>query len=545
MANAFLLLRYSNRDLEAGPRMFTLRAVLVFSLAAMCLLISTPADAKKRTRFLVYEEPAKPQHANANDRAIRETVDSWSQARSHTLGYDPRLGRVSRRLLKSQGVKARANMNTVRRIANQHGVTDGKLAFITAHAPSIETLSQHIKSELTAALQTRELTHFGLSVRESSSGYDTLIVFSERMLELKPIRARVPKGRKLSLKGKLMADPSEPQPLFITLSLTRPDGEVEQRKLPVEQGQFRTWFPAGQKPGVIQVQLSVERGHGPEIAALFPIGVKLSPWKRAPEVVIPEAPLELEPALSSLLIQARRDRGLNLPAQSSLLAEIARSHAHDMLDNRFFGHVSAKTGDLTDRLANHRIRYVKAFENIAAGSSVENLLEQWLDSPSHRANLFAPSLTAFGVGVVGAPELPAAPLYAVLVLITQEDTAQATTLTELAYSRANEARSSLGLDGFKRDPKLDAIALRHSREIASAGKVTDHNPLRGNLADTVFDETGVWETAVDIYRTTTVDVVMHASNLRDGNFDKLGVGIYRRSDRLGEPLWITVVYATQ
>jgi hypothetical protein len=38
---------------------------------------------------------------------------------------------------------------------------------------------------------------------------------------------------------------------------------------------------------------------------------------------------------------------------------------------------------------------------------------------------------------------------------------------------------------------------------------------------------------------------MHASNLRDGNFEKLGVGIYRRSERLGEPLWITIVYATQ
>ena len=56
-------------------------------------------------------------------------------------------------------------------------------------------------------------------------------------------------------------------------------------------------------------------------------------------------------------------------------------------------------------------------------------------------------------------------------------------------------------------------------------------------------QNGAWETAVDVYRTSTVDVVAHASNLRDGEFERLGVGIYRRSQKLGEPLWITVVYA--
>ena len=525
--------------------MLSLRTVSSACLIMVALAWHLPhADAKKkRTRFLVYEEAAKPQHASPAERSIREAIDGWGQTQRRLLGYDPRLGRVSQRLLRRHGVQERATMSEVRRIANQHGVTDGQLAFITAYAPTIENLAQQVRGELAPILTDRAMSHFGLSVRPREDGFDTLIVFSKRLIDLQPIRARVPKGRNISISGELRMTEQDPAPKVITLSLTRPGGKVEQRELPLTDGIFKTWFPAGRTPGVVQVQLSVEHGLGPEVAALFPIGVKLSPWKRAPEVDIPNKTLEPEPALSTLLLKARRDRGLNLPAQSSLLAQIARAHAQDMLDHHFFAHVSATTGDLTDRLAHHRIRFVKAFENIAAGSSVENLLEQWLDSPSHRANLFAPNLTAFGVGVVSAPELPAAPLYAVLVLITQEDTAEAKTLAELAYQRANAARVSLGLEGLERDPALDAIALRHSREIASGGQVTDHNPLRGYLSDTVFDETGAWETAVDVYRTRTVDVVMHASNLRDREFERLGVGIYRRSQKLGEPLWITVVYA--
>jgi uncharacterized protein YkwD len=92
---------------------------------------------------------------------------------------------------------------------------------------------------------------------------------------------------------------------------------------------------------------------------------------------------------------------LRLNAQ---LVAAARAHAHDMVARGYFAHVTPEGLGPTERAAAQG--YVAAGccgENIAQGhDSAQHVVESWMDSPGHRANILNGSYQEIGVGVVGA-----------------------------------------------------------------------------------------------------------------------------------------------
>jgi uncharacterized protein YkwD len=77
------------------------------------------------------------------------------------------------------------------------------------------------------------------------------------------------------------------------------------------------------------------------------------------------------------------------------LVRAARSHSRDMLRRQYFAH-----GDFARRIATFRVRGRYFAENLVWGSGVlsaETEVEQWLESPPHRANLLDPRLRRVGV----------------------------------------------------------------------------------------------------------------------------------------------------
>ena len=94
-----------------------------------------------------------------------------------------------------------------------------------------------------------------------------------------------------------------------------------------------------------------------------------------------------------------------------------------MRENKFFAHVSERTGDVTHRLSQFQVAYVVALENIASASGPDDIMQEWMNSPSHRANLLSPAITTFGVGISENPDNPDAPMLAVVVLVQQEESA--------------------------------------------------------------------------------------------------------------------------
>lgn len=80
------------------------------------------------------------------------------------------------------------------------------------------------------------------------------------------------------------------------------------------------------------------------------------------------------------------------------LASVARTHSEDMRDRGYFDHVNLEGLDPFDRA--DRAGVSARAENIAWGQQdAAEVMDSWMNSPGHRANILNCSLTRLGVGV--------------------------------------------------------------------------------------------------------------------------------------------------
>ncbi|HMQ10814.1 MAG TPA: CAP domain-containing protein [Oligoflexia bacterium] len=79
---------------------------------------------------------------------------------------------------------------------------------------------------------------------------------------------------------------------------------------------------------------------------------------------------------------------------------VAQLHSLDMQQNSYFSHKGLNGDQFWDRLANYNVFYTAAAENIAINSmQASDVLQAWIDSPGHRANLENCIYTHHGVGL--------------------------------------------------------------------------------------------------------------------------------------------------
>src|SRR5690625_3533117 len=81
------------------------------------------------------------------------------------------------------------------------------------------------------------------------------------------------------------------------------------------------------------------------------------------------------------------------------LSRVAKEKSRDMLINNYFDHNSPIYGSPFDMMDAYMIHYRSAGENIAKGQrSPEEVVNAWLNSEGHRANILNGSFTHIGVG---------------------------------------------------------------------------------------------------------------------------------------------------
>ncbi|WP_448610182.1 CAP domain-containing protein [Geodermatophilus sp. URMC 60] len=106
-----------------------------------------------------------------------------------------------------------------------------------------------------------------------------------------------------------------------------------------------------------------------------------------------------ETAVLALVNEARRGAGCGAVTADPALAAVARAHSADMRDRDYFSHTSPEGLSPFDRAEQAGIDYSRA-ENIAFGQAdADAVMEAWLESPGHRANILDCGLTKLGVGV--------------------------------------------------------------------------------------------------------------------------------------------------
>ena len=100
------------------------------------------------------------------------------------------------------------------------------------------------------------------------------------------------------------------------------------------------------------------------------------------------------------LVNAERAKnGLSALQMDENVRKVARVKSSDMSQNNYFSHTSPTYGTPFEMLKSYGISYKSAGENIAQGyTSPEAVVNGWMNSSGHRANILNASYTHIGIG---------------------------------------------------------------------------------------------------------------------------------------------------
>ena len=152
-----------------------------------------------------------------------------------------------------------------------------------------------------------------------------------------------------------------------------------------------------------------------KIAVKYQVGLSeiraANPQIQNPDLIYPEqiitipttdsSVLSYEEEVVRLVNEIRVKNGLRELTYNWELSRVARYKSQDMKDNRYFSHTSPVYGSPFQMMKNFGITYRSAGENIARGQkSPQAVVNAWMSSSGHRANILNSSFTEIGVGYV-------------------------------------------------------------------------------------------------------------------------------------------------
>ena len=109
----------------------------------------------------------------------------------------------------------------------------------------------------------------------------------------------------------------------------------------------------------------------------------------------------IEQEVTKLVNVERAKAGLPALKSDWELARVAEFKSQDMRDKNYFSHTSPTYGSPFTMMKNFGITYKAAGENIAKGQrTASEVVQAWMNSEGHRANIMSKNFTHIGVGHV-------------------------------------------------------------------------------------------------------------------------------------------------
>ncbi len=176
------------------------------------------------------------------------------------------------------------------------------------------------------------------------------------------------------------------------------------------------WLLGGLTAGASDVTHTVVRGDTMwKIAAKYQVGtselIGANPQIANPDLIYPGQVLTVpqvadgvrayETEVIRLVNGIRQQYGLNTLREDWELSRVARYKSQDMLERGYFDHTSPTYGSPFQMMRAFGLSYRTAGENIAMGyRTPAAVVEGWMNSPGHRANILNANYTKIGVGYV-------------------------------------------------------------------------------------------------------------------------------------------------
>ena len=116
---------------------------------------------------------------------------------------------------------------------------------------------------------------------------------------------------------------------------------------------------------------------------------------------ISQSVLSYESEVIRLVNEVRRENGLKALTANWELSRVARYKSQDMLNKGYFSHTSPTYVTPLQMMKAFGLSFRTAGENIARGySTPQAVVNGWMNSSGHRANILNASYTQIGVGYV-------------------------------------------------------------------------------------------------------------------------------------------------
>lgn len=152
-----------------------------------------------------------------------------------------------------------------------------------------------------------------------------------------------------------------------------------------------------------------------KLAVQYQVGtseiIQANPQVTNPDLIYPGQVLyipQLDQKVSSyeaevirLVNEIRKQNGLQPLTANWELSRVARYKSQDMVDKRYFSHTSPTYGTPFQMIKAFGLSYRTAGENIAYGyATPKAVVDGWMNSSGHRANILNASYKQIGVGYV-------------------------------------------------------------------------------------------------------------------------------------------------
>ncbi|WP_436776314.1 CAP domain-containing protein [Yinghuangia sp. YIM S09857] len=122
-----------------------------------------------------------------------------------------------------------------------------------------------------------------------------------------------------------------------------------------------------------------------------------------PAPPFPPAPADITRFRSEVIALTNAERanhGMGPLSAEPRLTQAAQAHSDDMAARDYFDHAGLDGRQPADRVRATGYDYSRVAENIAAGQPTPaDVVEGWMNSPGHRANILTPELTQIGIGI--------------------------------------------------------------------------------------------------------------------------------------------------
>jgi uncharacterized YkwD family protein len=177
-------------------------------------------------------------------------------------------------------------------------------------------------------------------------------------------------------------------------ALLKQDGPAEKPVTPAQKPAVPAEKPAApvQKPAA-----PVQKPAAPVQKPVAPAEKPAAPAQN--NTSVPSSNLTYEQKVVELVNVERQKAGLPALKMDAAISNAARAKSKDMAVNNYFAHQSPTYGSAGDMLRQFGISWRAWGENIAAGQSTpEIVVNAWMNSPGHRANILSSNFNKIGVG---------------------------------------------------------------------------------------------------------------------------------------------------